>query len=137
MTDTGYFSTEHDRLAFKDSNEYPFLLNELTAHSYESDMAGIPLSSFHFKDFHHIDISQIEELSSETHYFLMTALIGGFGLYDKIWRVFRVDLLADVQQREAMDDLIINPDNRTFVEAIVCTQAQPFQIDSMDNKGEG
>ena len=114
----------------------PFLMSEVNPSTKDSDMAGQTLSKFIYRAFHHIDIATTSDLPTEQHYFLLTPMIGGFGVHDKEWKVFYSELLLEVKPQDAMNNLVIDPVNREIVEAIVYTQSQ-VALDKMDSKGEG
>ena len=100
-------------------------------------MAQQPLSEFIFSDFQDIKMAETPSLPSERHYLLCPPLVPGFGLNDKTWRILNVEDISDPPPSTAMENLFIDPINRNIIQAVTYAQSHPFQIDSVQNKGEG
>ena len=125
-----------DRSAVKEAF-HQFLENEITSQGVNTDMLDQTPSNFAFASFNHIALAGTPFLPTDDHYLLIVPIVAGFALYDKIWKLFCVEWLQEIEASMAMDSLIIDPVNREIIQAVCYTQLHPLQLDRAHNKGEG
>ncbi|KAL8743462.1 MAG: hypothetical protein Q9190_004194 [Brigantiaea leucoxantha] len=116
---------------------HQFLENEITSQGVNTDMLDQTPSNFAFASFNHIALAGTPFLPTDDHYLLIVPIVAGFALYDKIWKLFCVEWLQEIEASMAMDSLIIDPVNREIIQAVCYTQLRPLQLDRAHNKGEG
>ena len=114
-----------------------FLEDEITPQISDTDMGEQSLSEFIFAAFHRIQIAETPVLPSDRHYFLCQPLVPGFALDDKTWKTFNVEWLSEIVPSKSMESLFIDPVNEAIIQAITYIHYHPFQLDTVQNKGEG
>ena len=111
--------------------------DKLTPQSKHTDMFQQPLSEFFFSKFQDIELKKVPSLPSDRHYLLCPPVVPGFALNDKTWKLLNVERLSDPPPSAAMENLFIDTINRNIIQAVTYAQSHPFQIDSVQSKGEG
>lgn len=79
-------------------HQVPLLQNEITPESKQTDVNERGEGKeFKFADYSTIRIAEIEQLPSETHYFLCQPMLAGYSLYHKSYKIYYIDNLEDVR----------------------------------------
>ncbi|KAH8807766.1 P-loop containing nucleoside triphosphate hydrolase protein [Xylogone sp. PMI_703] len=86
-----------------------------------------------------LDLANVDDPPSDTFLLLLPANIVGFGFNDKKWRTLLVEHMSDiVWNTKAFDRLVIVPDKRELIEALVTAHTNTTKsTDIIEGKGNG